>query len=66
MDLPQAQRIFTEKLRDFCRAHRTGRRVEPALARVALDWELELNRKLEEPQLLQAAETSREVEARAS
>jgi hypothetical protein len=41
-----AERKFTEKLRDFCRVHRTGRSVRAEVARVALDWEMELEDRL--------------------
>lgn len=56
MDQDQAVRTFTEKLRDFCRAHRTGRRIDPAIARVAMDWEIELTAKLEPAPLAMVAE----------
>lgn len=62
MDHETAARVFTEKLRDFCRAHRTGRRVDPAMARIALDWELELSAKLQPAPLAMVAEEQQPVQ----
>jgi hypothetical protein len=49
-----AEKDFMIKLRDFCRAHRSGRRIDPAMARAALDWEAVFDERLNEPVLLVA------------
>lgn len=47
MSMSPAEQKAARLIRDFCRAHRTGRRVDADLARAFADWEIELTAQLE-------------------
>jgi len=49
MSKKAAERVFIEKMIEFCRAHRASQRINPALASEARYWELKLALLLKEP-----------------